>query len=133
MIVDFSYYREVFEGAAISEQDFKRLSKKAERFVNYATCNQAHKTSGNVLETVKECICEIAEQYQIIEKSEKQALGEGEKVISSESVGSWSVSYDTPTKADVNTSEYTTEKNKRLYSIVKEHLAFTGLLYRVVS
>lgn len=132
MIVDFTYYTEVFEGTAIPEQDFKRLSKKAERFVNYATCNQAHKISGNVLETVKECICELAEQYQIIEKSEKQALGEGEKVISSESVGSWSVSYDTPTKADVNTSEYTTEKNKRLYSIVKEHLAFTGLLYRGV-
>ena len=123
----------MFEGTAINEENFNHYSKKAERFVNYATCNQAHKTSGNVLETVKECICEIAEQYQIIEKSEKQALGEGEKVISSESVGSWSVSYDTPTKADVNTSEYTTEKNKRLYSIVKEHLAFTGLLYRGVS
>ncbi len=133
MIVDFTYYTEVFEGTAINEENFNHYSKKAERFVNYATCNQAHKTSGNVLETVKECICEIAEQYQIIEKSEKQALGEGEKVISSESVGSWSVSYDTPTKADVNTSEYTTEKNKRLYSIVKEHLAFTGLLYRGVS
>lgn len=132
MIVDFTYYTEVFEGTAISEQDFKRLSKKAERFINYATCNQAHKTSGNVLETVKECICELAEQYQTIEKSEKQALGEGDKVISSESVGSWSVSYDTPAKTDVNTSEYTTEKNKRLYSIVKEYLAFTGLLYRGV-
>ncbi len=133
MIVDFAYYTEVFEGTAIPEQYFKRLSKKAERFVNYATCNQADTTSGTVLETVKECICEIAEQYQIMEKLEKQALGEGEKVISSESVGSWSVSYDTPTKTDVNTLEYTTEKNKRLYSIVKEHLAFTGLLYRGVS
>ena len=133
MIVDFTYYTEVFEGTAINEEDFKRLSKKAERFVNYATCNQADTTSGTVLETVKECICEIAEQYQIMEKLEKQALGEGEKVISSESVGSWSVSYDTPTKTDVNTLEYTTEKNKRLYSIVKEHLAFTGLLYRGVS
>ena len=67
-----------------------------------------------------------------MEKLEKQSLGEGDKVISSESVGSWSVSYDTPAKTDVNTSEYTTEKNKRLYSIVKEYLAFTGLLYRGV-
>ncbi len=132
MIVDFTYYTEVFEGTAINEENFNHYSKKAERFVNYATCNQAHKTSGTVLETVKECICEIAEQYQIMEKLEKQSLGEGDKVISSESVGSWSVSYDTPAKTDVNTSEYTTEKNKRLYSIVKEYLAFTGLLYRGV-
>lgn len=132
MIVDFTYYTEVFEGTAIPEQDFKQLSKKAERFVNYATCNQASTAIGDTLETVKECICELAEQYQIIEKTEKQSLGEGEKVIASESVGSWSVSYDTPTKADVNTEEYVKEKNKKLYSIVKEYLAFTGLLYRGV-
>ena len=102
MIVDFTYYTEVFEGTAIP------------------------------LETVKECICELAEQYQIIEKTEKQSLGEGEKVIVSESVGTWSASYDTPTKVDVNASDYITEKNKKLYSIVKEYLAFTGLLYRGV-
>lgn len=132
MIVDFTYYTEVFEGSAINEQDFNRYSKKAERFVNYATCNQASTAIGDTLETVKECICELAEQYQIIEKTEKQSLGEGEKVIASESVGSWSVSYDTPTKADVNTEEYVKEKNKKLYSIVKEYLAFTGLLYRGV-
>ena len=132
MIVDFTYYTEVFEGTAINEQDFNRLSKKAERFVNYATCNQAYTAIGDTLETVKECICELAEQYQIIEKTEKQSLGEGEKVIASESVGTWSVSYDTPTKVDVNASDYITEKNKKLYSIVKEYLAFTGLLYRGV-
>lgn len=132
MIVDFTYYTEVFEGTAIPEQDFKQLSKKAERFVNYATCNRALETQGETLETVKECICELAEQYQVIEKTEKQSLGEGEKVIASESVGSWSVSYDTPTKVDVNASDYITEKNKKLYSVVKEYLAFTGLLYRGV-
>lgn len=132
MIVDFTYYTEVFEGTAINEQDFNRYSKKAERFVNYATCNQASTAIGDTLETVKECICELAEQYQIMEKTEKQSLGEGEKVIASESVGSWSVSYDTPTKADVNTEEYVKEKNKKLYSIIKEYLAFTGLLYRGV-
>ncbi len=90
-------------------------------------------TNHNIVKGNTAEVNDLKLKIKAIEKSEKQALGEGEKVISSESVGSWSVSYDTPTKADVNTSEYTTEKNKRLYSIVKEHLAFTGLLYRGVS
>ena len=119
MLVDFNYYQYVFLGNAIKEEDFDYFSKKAERFVAYATVD---------------CICELAQCYASFDKMEKQALGEGEKVISSESVGTWSASYDTSaqrTGTDIATD--VTQRNKKLYSIVKEYLASTGLLYKGVN
>lgn len=134
MIVDFDYYKNVFCGNAIKQEDFDQFSRKAERFVAYATVNKAILTSGEVLNSVKDCICELAECYASFDKMEKQALGEGEKVISSESVGTWSASYDTSaqrTGTDIATD--VTQRNKKLYSIVKEYLASTGLLYKGVN
>lgn len=133
MIVDYSYYKCMFLGNAIKEEDFDRFSRKAERFVAYATVNKAILTSGEILNSVKDCICELAECYASFDKIEKQALGEGEKVITSESVGTWSVSYDTSaqrTNTDIATD--VTQRDKKLYSIVKQYLVHTGLLYRGV-
>lgn len=133
MIVDFNYYQDMFLGKAIKEEDFDRFSRKAERFVAYATVNKAILTNGEILNSVKECICELAECYASFDKIEKQALGEGEKIITSESVGTWSASYDTSAqRTSIDIATDVTQRDKKLYSIVKQYLVHTGLLYRGV-
>lgn len=133
MIVDFNYYQDMFLGKAIKEEDFDRFSRKAERFVAYATVNKAILTNEEILNSVKECICELAECYASFDKIEKQALGEGEKIITSESVGTWSASYDTSAqRTSIDIATDVTQRDKKLYSIVKQYLVHTGLLYRGV-
>ena len=133
MIVDFDYYKDVYLGNAIKEEDFNQFSRKAERFIAYATVNKAILTSGEVLNSVKDCICELAECYASFDKIEKQSLGEGEKVISSEGVGTYSVSYDTSAqRTNTEIATDVTQRDKKLYNIVKQYLTHTGLLYRGV-
>lgn len=133
MIVDFNYYQDVFLGNAIKEEDFDRFSRKAERFVAYATVNKIHMAEVGNMEAIKECICELAECYASFEKMEKQAIGEGEKIITSESVGTWSASYDTSAqRTSIDIATDITQRDKKLYSIVKQYLVHTGLLYRGV-
>lgn len=133
MIVDFTYYQDTFLGNSIKEEDFDRFSKKAERFLNYATTNKIQTATESIADSIKECICELAECYATFEKMDKQALGEGEKIISSESVGTWSASYDTSAqRMSEDMTAGGAERDKRLYNIVKRYLAHTGLLYRGV-
>ena len=128
MIVDFPYYQDVFLGRKLTEDDFPYYCKRAERYLNYFTSGKYKKVSEEYTDDVKSCICELAEQYQEFEKVQTK-MEKGE-LISSESVGSYSVSYVTPGNA-TNTTEV--ENGNYLYAIVKKYLAYTGLLYRGIT
>lgn len=108
---DYSFYTESFMGVAISENDFPRLALRASQFLDYYTQGRAANNAG--LEAVKMACCAVAEAYQTVERTGAKAG------ISSESVGSYSVSYTTDQDA-----------KSALSNVACQYLAFTGLLYR---
>ena len=72
---------------------------------------------GNIPDCVKNCCCELAELVYIHEKSAAESNGK-----SSESVGGWSVSYESKEQAQTN-------YNNSVCEIVYKWLSGTGLLF----
>ena len=112
---DYSYYIEKYKGS-MPEPDFNKMSKSASTKIKASTFGRIDEK--NPQEEVKWCTCVLADKLLSYSKSEGK---------SSESVGSWSVSYDNNSKAD-------TEKTVR--DVIKEFLSEvytedgTPVLYR---
>lgn len=132
---DYEYYKNVYFGTAIKEDDFKRLSMRASAYIDYYTQGRAEKHAE--LDAVKMCCCDLAEQYQVIENA--QALAQKSLAYSmestgpeasSESVGSWSKSYRSGGESAAQYSAAADNSKQMLASVVRQYLAGTGLLYR---
>lgn len=113
---DYAYYRDSFHGSAVSEADFPGLAVKASAYVRAITFGRA--TAAR--EEVKDATCAAAE---MIQQLEKERSGDAK---SSESVGSWSVSYLNPNSLGLD--EWT-----RLAQAVDLYLTDTGLTYAGVD
>lgn len=105
--VDYTYYTDAFKGSRVSESDFPFLSERASEYVLYITAGRA--TEDN--DAVKKACCALVDEMQEMDTSGN---------IASETVGGHSISY-----ADVGAMA----KSKRLMSVAKTYLAFTGLMY----
>lgn len=108
---DYSFYTQKFFGNAIAESDFERLAFRASNFLDYYTMNRAKDYSKD--DSVKYACCAVAEAYQTAERTGAK------KGIASESVGSYSVSYNSDATA-----------REELTKAAIQYLAHTGLLYR---
>lgn len=108
---DYEFYVASFLGSSIEEKDFPRLALRASQFIDYYTMNRARNYTAD--DAVKHACCAVAEVFQTAEKAEAKAG------ISSESVGSYSVSYATEQNVKAELSD-----------AARRYLAFTGLLYR---
>lgn len=127
---DFEFYSDSFLGLAISEADFPRLALRASQFLDYYTQGKAEANSD--LDAVKMACCALAEQYQIIEKAAKIAADTmtGENAVKSESVGSYSVSYQTASEASEKAVEASEKAQANLARVARQYLAWSNLLYR---
>lgn len=129
---DYQFYTEQFYGKAIAEPDFPGLAMKASQYIDFATWSRAAKQPE--LEAVKLCCCALAEKYQLIESAEALAAhslnvnkdGGGE--ISSESVGSWSRSYQSGGYSAQTAINAAREGRAPLLETVKMYLGATGML-----
>lgn len=113
---DYAYYRESFHGSAVSEVDFPGLAVKASAYVRAITFGRAVAEC----EEVKDATCAAAEMIQQLEK-ERSGTAK-----SSESVGSWSVSY-------LNPNALALDERARLAQAVDLYLSGTGLTYAGVD
>ena len=122
---DYSFYTESFYGTAIEKSDFNRLALRASQFLDYYTQGKAKDNAA--LEAVKMACCAIAERVAIVESANvaavKSVSGNG---LKSESVGSYSVSYETASER-ISAAEGAKEGYA---AIAREYLVNTGLLYR---
>ena len=103
---DLEYYKEEYligRQAVIPDNDFPFYEKRARGFIDTFTMNRIR--VNNILEEIKQCICELAEYCYINEGSENK---------NSESIAGRSVTY----------------KHGQEYRITERHLFKTGLLYR---
>ena len=112
---DYSYYKDTYKGS-MPEPDFNRMSKSASIKIKANTFGRIDEE--NPQEEVKWCTCVIADALLTASKS---------KGKSSDSVGSWSISYDNNSKNDTD---------ETVQSIIKEFLSEvyttdgTPVLYR---
>lgn len=87
---DYSFYEEKY-GGKMSESNWNRLSIEASMYIKRNTSGKIDNIFVKVPDEVKYCVCTIADKLQNIE----QRTGK-----SSESVGSWSVSYQNSGDSD---------------------------------
>lgn len=117
---DYTYYKETYLGKLIPEDEFPMLAKRASEYLDYITVGRAAENAS--LPALQDACCALAEQYKVIEKAQESVLSEtGEK--SSETVGSYSVSYRSSAELAKNSTE-------EMSFIVSRYLGRTGLLYR---
>lgn len=114
MYADYKFYTEEYKGRAIPAEAFDGFAVQASGFIDYVTFDRAAACAAD--NAVKMACCAAAEEMQRIEK-------DGNKVVTSESSGSYSVSF----RARGPKSE-----DARLYRAIVPYLAHTGLLYRGV-
>ena len=107
---DFQYYKDTFLGNAIEDVDFPRLSLRASEYIDAHTGGIIPQLSA-IPEEVQKVTCAVAEKMQAHEKGAE---------VTSESVGSYSVTYKT------SNSSYEQELGK----VLRLYLGNTGLLYR---
>lgn len=127
---DFDYYVNTYMGNAIADDEFPRMAAKASRFIDYITTNRAEAQAD--LDAVKNCCCELAEQYQLMELAQtasREVLSGDAVDVKSESVGSWSRTYGS---AADNAATITEKAQAKLAAIAYRYLTGTGLLYRGV-
>ena len=123
MYADYSFYTNVYFGNVITEAEFERLSARASAFLDYYTRGKAKSNAD--LHALKMACCAIAEQQKQVESTAENASQSGSG-IKSESVGSYSVTYQTAAEK-ANAAE---AARLTFASIARQYLADTGLLYR---
>lgn len=114
---DFAFYTSEYLGTAILEADFPQLALRASAVIDQLTYNRAaSETDEATVELIKMANCAVAEEMQKV-NSEGGADG-----ISSESVGSHSVSY-----SENSSKRQTTEQ--RYNNAAGLYLKSTGLMF----
>ena len=120
-MVDFTFYRDVFFGNVISEEDFPRLAAGAGDILDFL--KRDYTVTGDELAQNK-ATCALAEAVYANERAASAALSaiEGNGAVASESIGSVSVSYQKATAADagLDLSEQATQR--RYYDIARRYL-----------
>ena len=115
LYADFNYYHDSYNGAVDNEIEFKRLMREASAFLDYISqgrCQDYYKAHDED-DKVKNAACAIVDI--------RKEYAEGERGITSETVGKVSVSYSAQ-EADKTLEEV-------CYQTAKIYLAGTGLLY----
>ena len=126
--VDFTYYSTSFGGTTIPEANFIKLERKARVFIDDITFDRLKNDATLITDTVKECLCEIMECNYKLDQEEAETGG---KLISSETIDQHSVTY-----AVSDTEKNEIDKSRinftKFYTIARQYLGNTGLLYRGV-
>ena len=124
MYADYSFYIGTYLGNAITETDFPRLATRASDYIDRVTGGRAAAwvADNPNNDAVRKCCCALAENYKIIENARAASIsGSGE--LKSESVGAYSVSYQSG-------SEIVLSAEAAIARSCKDYLWNTGLLYR---
>ena len=132
MYASYEYYNSEYMGAPMSEEEYSRAAKKAGQYLDYYTMGRAKDSKG--LEALSMACCALAEQYfeidTLLNKARESAQNEIITKKKSETVGSYSVTYQSAEEVSKAAYERAEELKKKLPEIVKLYLSGTGLLYR---
>lgn len=132
-LVDYKYYKGIYEGSSIPESSFKKNAIKASEKVNYYTQDRINKD--NITDKIRNTTCEIAELLFEQESLKEKLINydESTKEIASETLGPRSVSYVNKSSQQANLIKSKEELEKDIYKICYQSLVHTGLMYRGAS
>lgn len=122
---DYSFYVNEYFGEAVEEEDFRRLSDRASEYICGATGGASDRVTGSNMVMIKKATCAIAEVLLDEEKLLRRSFSE-DKVISSESVGSHSVSYGSPSLSSADV-QCLAQRKKEILQV------YLGWLFKVRS
>lgn len=119
---DYAFYSSSFLGTAIDGSNFPRLALRASRIIDHITFNRAAaiitaNTDDDTIEMIQMATCAVSEE---LNTQEQNGQLDG---ITSERVGSYSVSYGAGSRATMSNEEKQ-ERAARLY------LGQSGLMFR---
>lgn len=125
MLADFDYYKTKFYGKDIPQESFPKYSTDATRRINIYTKHRIN----NITDDIKNACCEIAELL-LKQDSLYDATIKSDNEITSETVGSHSITYSN--KTNIKEKRIMSEEEIELacYKICYKHIAYTGLMYR---
>jgi len=133
LLVYFEYYIMNYGGSSIPESSFKTKAIEASNKVNYYTFNRIKESE--ISDEIRNVACQIAEllfEQEQLKNKVKQDSKES-KEISSESLGPHSISY--VNKSNLQASQILSEEEleKKIYKIIYQSLAHTGLMNRCLD
>ena len=127
MYADYNYYTTVYYGT-VDESAFPRLATRASAYLDYFTMGKAK--GSPEMDALKAACCALVDRYAEIEEvsaaARKNATAANSGGVKSESVGSYSVTYQTADEYRAMERELTAG----LADIARMYLAGTDLLYR---
>lgn len=94
--VDYSYYTTEYGGVAIPEDRFKFVLKKAIYLLSYYTLGRVESVEDDdsvLASKIKDCLCEMCDKLYAYSQDNNIVGG----IKTSETVGKWSVSFDSST------------------------------------
>lgn len=123
MITDYEYYLEQYCGDKIDNSlEFKRKARDAENIIRRYTLGRIDRVEDeSLLEMIKYTTCKLIDL-----SAEHDEFG-SHGSIKSEKVGGYSVTY-----GDAYDEEYSKVKEQEVYSVIRDNLIQTGLMYRGV-
>lgn len=123
MYVDFEYYRDIYGGFFLTEQDFAAAVREAEDYIRYVTC-----LNGDIFadtaqaDAIKGAVCAAADAYYMAVRE----TAEGGNV-KSESKDGLSVSFVVARKDGETADDYV---KRCMYQVIRIRLLPTGWLSR---
>lgn len=132
-LIDYEYYKGIYEGSSIPESSFKKVAIKASEKVNYYTQDRINKD--NITDKIRNTACEIAELLFEQESLKEKIINYDEKTkeIASETLGPRSVSYVNKSSQQANLIKSKEELEREIYKICYQSLVHTGLMNRRVK
>lgn len=129
---DFEYYRDIYGGTLVLEENYHGLSVRASAYLDYYTLGKAKNNAD--LEAVKMACCALVDKYSEIDTMALKARESAYDVVSgakkSESVGSYSVTYQGADDLANFAKDYSEKLKSELPEVVRTYLMGTNLLYR---
>lgn len=129
--VDYDFYTNVYLGNTIDEKDFTRLSMRASEYIYGLTRGLCDKVPKEYQEAVQRAVCSVAEVMQDEQRMTARSFS-SEKAVSSETVGSHSVSYTSPSVSGAEV-EYIANRKKEAVLLYLSEIPALASLFKVRS
>ncbi len=129
--VDYDFYANVYLGNAIAPEDFPRLSARASEYIYGLTRGLCEKVPQEQRDAVQRAVCAVAEVLQDEQRMTARSFS-AEKTVSSETVGSHSVSYGSPSLSGAEV-EYLNSRKKDAVLLYLSGIPALSSLFKVRS
>lgn len=148
MLVDYSFYTDIYKGNQIEENEFDKYIRKASNVISRYTFDRVKENTINkfpieLIENIKMCICELAEFEKSVYNINSISNGSNNNAldnslfIKEKRAGAVSISMDTSVTSNI-LKQYTStsSKSEKYKSILNDYLypqKINGLYYNLLS